>query len=459
MSADSITPPPHADSPVGVDLGEALEAGRYNWYLKTLVFLTAVTIVFDGADSQLLGIAIPSIMADWALPRSAFAALLAVGIFGMMLGGALGGLAGDRFGRKTALVGSVLIFGLFTVAIAFADSVKVLGLLRFLAGLGLGGAMPNATALVAEYVPRSKRPLAITLTIVCVPLGGMLAAWMAGRILPLHGWRTLFLIGGLAPLLVAVLLLAALAESPRYLARRLNRRLQLFRFLYRSGHRYPPETIFVIRDEAPNAKPSLRELFSSGLSRDTLALWAAFFSCLLAIYASFGWIPSLLSGAGLSIPLASKGLFYFNLGGVAGAVLGGAIITRIGSKPIMLTLAGSALACALILSGIHIDPGAPGTLLIMLTAFGTMINAVQTTMFALAANVYPSAFRATGIGTAVSVGRIGGVLSTYIGSWAIASGGSRSYFLVIAAAMAIALVSLALVRRHIPPMPSSRATG
>src|SRR5919109_3612131 len=119
-------------------------------------------------------------MRDWTLPRSAFAPILASGMIGMMIGGALAGVVGDRFGRRVALIGSVLVFGLLTAAVALVDNLSALGVLRFLAGLGLGGAMPNAAALASEYVPRRHRPFAITLTIVCVPLGGMLAALVSG---------------------------------------------------------------------------------------------------------------------------------------------------------------------------------------------------------------------------------------------------------------------------------------
>src|SRR5204863_6833136 len=174
-----------------VDVGVLLDEGRSSRYQKLLVGATALAIILDGVDTQLLGNAIPALLKDWSLPRGAFTTVLALGPLGMMVGGAIGGVLGDRVGRRTALLTSVLSFAAFTFAIAAVNGVPMLGLFRFLSGLGLGGAMPNAAALASEYVPRRQRAFAVTLTIVCFPLGGMLAASMAGQVLPLYGWRVL----------------------------------------------------------------------------------------------------------------------------------------------------------------------------------------------------------------------------------------------------------------------------
>ena len=169
-------------NPKTIDVGNLLDEGRWSPYLKFLVLLAALAIIFDGIDNQLLAVSIPSMMKEWSLPRSAFSNVLATGMIGMMIGGAIAGFVGDRLGRKVALLASVVVFGVMTMTISAVNSVFALGLLRFLAGIGLGGAMPNAAALASEYVPRRQRPFSVTLTIVCVPLGGMLAAYLAGQI-------------------------------------------------------------------------------------------------------------------------------------------------------------------------------------------------------------------------------------------------------------------------------------
>jgi AAHS family 4-hydroxybenzoate transporter-like MFS transporter len=167
-----------------VNVAELLDSGRWTGYQRWLIALVAMTIVFDGIDNQLLGIVIPTLMSEWQVPRRAFALVVSLGYFGMMIGGMVAGLAGDRIGRRAALLGSMIVFGVFTLAAAFVHSPGSIGALRFLAGIGLGGAMPNAATLAAEYVPVRLRPIAVTITIVCVPLGGTLAVVIGIQALP-----------------------------------------------------------------------------------------------------------------------------------------------------------------------------------------------------------------------------------------------------------------------------------
>ena len=431
------------------DIGTLLDESHWSGYQKLLVAGTALTIILDGLDNQLLAAAVPALMREWGLPRPAFASVLAAGMFGMMLGGAAGGVIGDRIGRRVALLGSVIAFGLLTVLVSFADSVTVLGVLRFLAGLGLGGAMPNAAALSSEYVPRRHRPFAVTLTIVCIPLGGTLAGIFGAEILPRYGWRTLFLAGGIVPLVLAAALFQVLPESPRYLARHRPRWPELLALLARLGHALPRDTTFV--DPAEKAVPvSAGALFVPEFRRDTLALSASFFFCLLSVYIGTNWVPSLLAGANFGSEIAGYGLTAFNLGGVVGAVLGAVIISRRGSRVTMLTMTAGAIAGALFLGSVPVGTRSAASVLMLLAWTGGLINAVQTTMYALAAHVYPTAIRATGVGTAVAFGRIGGVVSPYAGSWALESGGASLLFFLIAATMTLVFTALAAVRHHIP---------
>jgi AAHS family 4-hydroxybenzoate transporter-like MFS transporter len=433
-----------------IDVGRLLDEGAWSNLQKLFVFLTALAIVFDGIDNQLLGIAVPAIMRDWSLQRAAFAPVVASGLIGMMIGGAIAGLVGDRVGRRAALIGSVLVFGVMTLAAVLVDGVAALGALRFLAGLGLGGAMPNAAALASEYVPRRHRPVAVTLTIVCVPLGATIAALLGGRVLPALGWRALFAIGGILPLLLAALLWRALPESPRFLARHTDRWPELARILRRIGCTVPPDAAFVDATEKGVAGGSTRALFTSDLRRDTFALWIAFFTCLLAVYTAFNWVPTMMTDAGLSISVATNGLAAFNLGGVAGAIAGGLVIGRIGSRVTMLTMTAGAILGAIALASLPLTASVPHAPIVALLGFtGALINGVQTTMYALAAHVYPTSIRATGVGTAVAVGRSGGVLSSYVGSWALGAGGSTAFFGAIAGALTATFCALAAVRRHV----------
>jgi AAHS family 4-hydroxybenzoate transporter-like MFS transporter len=428
------------------DIGPLLDDGRWTGYQKLLVLAAALTIILDGVDNQLLSVAIPALITEWSRPATAFTPVVASGLVGMMLGGAIAGVVGDRLGRRVALLGSVFVFGILTTSIRFVDDLQTLGVLRFFAGLGLGGAMPNAAALAAEYVPRRQRPFAVTLTIVCVPLGGALAGFVGARILPELGWRALFLVGGLMPLALGLVLIWALPESPRFLARHRHRWPELARLLRRMGHEVPEGSEFSDSTEAARSA-SLRELFVPEFRRDTLALCASFFFCLIAAYGAVFWLPTLLRGAGFDLATASNGLLAFNLGGVAGALLGATAISRVGSRLTMLAMCVGAIAGAGTIASMAVGPPPTVVLFALLAWTGGLINGTQTTMYALAAHVYPASIRATGVGTAVAFGRIGGVLSS--SAPALAAGSPR-FFMLLAGMMALVFVSLAAIGRHIP---------
>jgi len=436
-----------------VDVGQVLDEGRWTGYQKLLIVGTALTIVLDGVDNQLLPNSIPTLMKEWGQPRPAFINALASGPFGMMIGGLMGGVIGDRLGRRVALLGSVVTFAVITIAIAFVNSIDALLVLRFLAGVGLGGAMPNAATLASEYVPRRQRPFAVTLTIVCIPLGGFVAAELAARIIPAYGWRSLFLVGGIVPLVLAAILWKVLPESPRFLAQRRERWPELTRLLTRIGHDVPAGVEYV-ETAAPGAQPakkaSIGDLFAPLFARDTAGLWGSFFFCLMVNYVAIQLVPAMLSGAGFTQPAASRGLTMVNIGGVIGAVVGALVIQRLGSRVTMLGMSLAAVACSIVMAGMRLDPADAFALMGMFLVTGGLLNAVQTTMYALAANVYPTGIRSTGVGTAVAFGRIGNVLAVYVGNYALVQGGPPGYFTSWAILMVLVFVSLAVIQRHVP---------
>jgi AAHS family 4-hydroxybenzoate transporter-like MFS transporter len=437
-----------------VDVAALIDDGRFTAHQQLLVAATALMIVLDGADNQLLSNAVPAMMREWDVPRASFANASAAAPFGMIIGGLLGGMLGDRIGRSTSLLLSVACFSVMTGFVAIVDGLTTLTVARFLAGLGLGGAMPNAAALTAEFVPRRQRPIAITLTIVCIPLGGVLAGLAAGQIIPAYGWRVLFVAGGVGPLVLALLLFKLLPESPRFLTRMPHRWPELRSALRRMGHRIDDDASFVDAADTVDARRgSIAQLFAPALRLDSLALIGAFGSCLLAIWMGFLWIPAMLTDAavGFAQPDASFALSLFNFGGVAGAIIGALLIQRVGSRPALLTIAALAVACALLMSVMPVTPRAWVTVMVMFAISGALLNAVQATMYALAAHVFPTAIRGTGVGVTVAVGRLGNVAASYVGTWALSTGGPPLYFQMWAAAMTLVLIFLAVIRRHILP--------
>jgi AAHS family 4-hydroxybenzoate transporter-like MFS transporter len=265
---------------------------------------------------------------------------------------------------------------------------------------------------------------------------------------------------GIVPLVLAAVLLNVLPESPRYLARLKERWPELRALLRRLGHDVPADAVFIDGLEKVAARrASVGDLLAPEYRRDTIALCGSFFFCLLSVYIGTTWVPSMLNATGFDIGTASYGLTAYNFGGVVGAILGAVVIMRLGSRISMLTMAAGAIAGAVVLANMQIGPASAFAVFAMLAWTGGLINAVQTTMYALAAHVYPTSVRATGVGTAVAFGRIGGVLSPSVGSWALESGGSSAFFGLTAATMTAAFVALAAVRHHIPGASAVRAAG
>jgi AAHS family 4-hydroxybenzoate transporter-like MFS transporter len=442
-----------------VDVGAILDKGEFGGYQKLLVLFTALTIVLDGFDNQVMGGAIPALMRDWHIAtRGPFSYVLTAGMVGMMVGGAIGGVLGDKFGRRNALLGSVISFGILTVLVSMANSIPMLIVLRFFAGLGLGGAMPTATAISSEYVPMRRRPVAVTLTVICVPLGGALAGWIGGYILPRYGWRVLFAVGGAIPLVLAAVLLKILPESPRYLAGLQERWGELRALLRRLGHDVPADAAFVDPHEKATKRASIGALFVPEFRADTIALFACFLFCFFGAYMGTNWVPSMLDRAKFDVGTASYGLLAWNLGVLVFALVAAFVIPRIGSRITMLVLTAGSIAGCVTLAMMNITPAQMLPVFIMLGVTGGLVNATQTTMYALAANVYPTNIRATGVGTTVAVGRIGGVLSPIVGA-PVLDAGTSPYFFAIAGTMGVVFIALASVKRHVPrPLLGAKAT-
>ena len=444
-----MTSSPPRDDAFAFDIGPALDGGDWSGTQKRIIALIACAIILDGFDNQVLGFTVPLLLREWQITRDALAPVFALGFVGMVIGTIFGGMLGDRVGRRPALIASVLVFGIATGVTALVHSVAELAICRIVAGFGLGGAMPVAATLLAEFAPARKRSMAVTLGIVCIPLGGVIGGLIAARILPVTGWRALFLIGGALPLVVATSLVALLPESPRFLVRRPERHSALARLLAKLGHEVDLNGAFIdSHDVEKGRSASIASLFARDWRRDTTALWIAFFSCLLTTYLVFSWAPALLAQAGFDIATSSLGLAIFNLGGVAGALGAASVMPKLGSRPVMLTMAGGGVAGAALLAILPAGATATSLLLLALAIEGGFINAAQTSLYALSAQIYPAALRSTGVGAAAGIGRTGAIMSSFVGA-AILAGGWSSYFAVLGLGMAVTFVALALIRGHL----------
>jgi len=389
---------------------------------RKLGLLTAIAILLDGLDSQALSFALPAIAAEWGVEKGSFGIVFMVGLVGMSVGTIVLGYAGDRIGRPAAMAISVVLFGLFTGLCAIADGVNEMLVFRFIAGLGMGGAIPNAAAIMSETIMPRWRPLAVTSTILCIPLGGMVGGFLASWILPVFGWRPLFIGCGLISILLGIAL---------YLERRAA-----------------PVADSASPSTSPGFGKTLAVLLAGDARRDTLAIWAAYFWSMMAVYLSLNWLPSLLAGEGFDLRGASLVAAIFNCGGIVGALLGAALIRPFGSKAVLVTMAlgGGVTSALLVLHPPH--PTAFALSVALIAALGVFSAGIQSILFAVAAQLYAAETRSTAIGVAVGFGRTGAMISAIAGG-ALIGVENGGFFLVMALLMTMLSISLTILRKHV----------
>jgi len=253
------------------------------------------------------------------------------------------------------------------------------------------------------------------------------------------------------PILVAVLLWSAMPESPRFLAQHRARWPELAMLLNRLGRGVPGNSAFEdSRELSGGAGSRVRALFVPSLARDTAGLWIAFLFCLGSIYLVFGWLPAMLAAQGANLAYASEGLAIYNFGGVAGVLLWAALITARGSRRPLLAASLGCAATALLILLVPAPAHSAGMLMLAAIGLnGLLANALQTSLYAVAAHVYPTAVRASGIAWAAAIGRAGGIVSSVFGASVIASG-AATYWVAIAVSMVLAFAGVAVIARHIP---------
>ena len=447
-----------AASPQTIDIGVVLDEASWSGLQKRVLVLVSLVIVLDGLDTQTLTLAIPSIIREWGIGRGPFGWVLAVGFIAMAIGTAYGGMLGDRLGRRGALLASTAIFGAGTLAGAATHDVWWLGTTRVLASIGLGAAMPNATAMVAEYTPQARRSLALAIAMGSQPIGTFIGGMLAAYILPRGSWKTLFVVCGVIPLAGGVLLLFMLPESIRFLLARRGDARRIASLLTRLGHPAAAGATFIDSGEDRPARASLRELFTPAHRRDTLALSGALFCVIFTNLFVLSWTPSLLASLGYAAGVTSMASASVSIGGLLGAIGGGVLFARIGSRRALSFMTGGAVATALVLVLTPIGPvgaGAAAVLLLLLVA-GMFIPGTQVQLFSLAGQAYPTSIRATGIGLVAAVGRIGAVGSGLVGPLLIPAG-SPGFFGAVACAMVAS--GLLLLGTRTVVRPSVRPAG
>ena len=425
----------------GVDIAAFIDAQPVTRGQAGLVLTCAAVLLVDGFDTQAIGYVAPAIAQAWSLPRGALGPVFSASLVGLMIGALTFGPLADRVGRKWIIVLSTAAFGVCTLATVLADGTASLLAIRFLTGLGLGGAMPNTVALTAEFCQHRRRATIVMLMFGGFSVGGALGGLVASALIPAFGWRSVFLAGGVAPLLLAPALAWRLPESVRLLALRGGADRQIARILARlfPGPAWPQGVRFLVREPALPGSP-IRHLFSEGRSTATILLWVVFFMSLLDLYFLANWLPSVLSELGASVSLAALLGALLQVGGVAGVLTLGRFVDRFAFRALALTYGAAAFAVV----AIGYSGGSIALAAITIFCAGFCIVGGQTAANALAASYYPTTIRATGVGWALGIGRVGSIIGPLAGGAFLAMHWDSELLFLIAAIPALCAAAAAV---------------
>jgi len=436
-SADTFGSQAPSNGGLTRDLANAIDEAPWSAFQKWMLACFAMVFAVDGLANQSLGIALPALIADWGVERAAFAPVTAANLAGVALGSIVGGLLGDTIGRRWAVIGAIFLFGIMTAAGGLTQDAMQLMVVRFVDGLGIGAAIPNGAALISEFTPRNRRGRAIAVGMVFIPIGGIIAGALGATLLELLGWRAMFFVAGSIPIVLGFVFLRMVPESPSFLFRA-GKHDELARLLKRCNIALAPGQTFSVPDGNATIMAPLRTLLASGMRHQTLLLWGGFFCCLMASYTIFSWVPTMLHTLGFDLTMTSLGITAFHAGGVIGALFSGALLDRKGFSNAHMALSGAAAALAFALA-LLLSQNILSLLLIgpMMLALGFCIAGLHNTLYTLATNTYPTEARATGVGIASAVGRLGAVLSSFTGVISLDLGGSFAFFSVIAVLLAL----------------------
>jgi len=385
---------------------------RFQWVIFTLCFCV---VLLDGFDTAAIGYIAPSLVSEWGVERSALGPVLSAALFGLVVGSLSAGPLADRFGRKTVLTIAASIFGLACLASAFSAGLNQLVAWRFITGLGLGAAMPNAVTMMNEYCPEARRATLTNAMFCGFPLGAALGGFLAAWMIPHLGWRSVLLLGGVAPLVLAILILFLLPESVRYMVEKNYPEERIREALHRVQPAVTelPLTTTGVSDETEKlarARSSIGVVLSSELLVGSIMLWLAYFMGLVIFYALINWMPVLLKDAGVAPSTAALVSALFPLGGF-GAILSGWLMDRFNAN--LIIAACFALTAAAVYA-IGQSTGNIVLLMLVVLGAGTIMNTAQSSLPTLAAAFYPTNGRATGVAWMMGIGRFGGIAGSFL---------------------------------------------
>jgi len=442
-----------------LDVDTLIEGQPLGRLQYVIVFWLCAFMLIEGYNMQVVAFTAPAIIREWHQTKASFGPVISATVIGYMMGSMLLGTMGDRLGRKRVIIGGALTFGLFTGVAAFAESLTQLLSLRVLAGIGLGGAVSTGIALAAEFTPHRMRATVIGLMYVGYTVGASMGGFLSAVLIPAYGWRSVFVVGGLLPFPLCLVLATVLPESIRFLALKgaSPERLGAIARRLRPEQNFSGVTRYTAAESRHGNSP-VAGLFQDGRALFTVLLWFAFIASLAGHYFLTGWLPTVLSDAGFSISQANIALALLQVGGAIGSVLVGLMLDRFGVR--IVVLAFFLATPAVISLGMISHP--VSLLFVMVAVAGGGVLGGQTALNAVSGIVYPTEMRGTGAGWALGIGRIGSMAGPIVGGILITKGFSRlslfswSSLPLFFAGLAMLVLSLRLRGGRLSELQASR---
>jgi MFS transporter, AAHS family, 4-hydroxybenzoate transporter len=378
-----------------------------------IIVLCGLVALLEGYDLAVISVAAPAMAGPLHIAPNQFGAVFSAAVLGLMLGGFGLGPIADRYGRRCVLIGATAALGLFTLCTASAATVQQILLFRFLAGVGLGGAMPSFISLAAEYTPRSNRQAVVGLLSTGLPLGGVMVGLLGSRLIDAAGWQSLFYIGGILPLSLSIVMIRALPDSIEFLVMRGAAWGEIRDLLVRISPTVNTASgcPFVVDGEKTRGVP-VWHLFAAGGAFGTILLWTSYFVTFIMMTTSIAWTPTLLQRAGIGSAQSSVAFALFALGNVFGAPLSGFLVSRFAARRVLpVALVGSGMT----LSAVGHASQSIALVTVFLAFAGFFLGVASSGLIALTTLLYSTAIRSTGVGWAMGIGRLG----SFVGPLAI----------------------------------------
>lgn len=430
---------------------EALDknpVSKKTWWALAIILIVLIT---DGYDAQAISYIVPILSEQWGMPAATFAPVFTANILGLTLGAMLISPLGDRFGSRNVLMACVLTYSLLTIGMIFAYDINSLIVVRFLCGLGMGAAMPNALALMSDYSPTRYRTLMVTVAAAGYSLGGMLSGLVSAAIVDTVGWKAVLMIGGIIPILMLPFIYKFLPEAINNLladpAPHTRFRTMAKNFI--PGWKIPEgfsQLPKEITAQSTDTKFPVLNLFRNGWARPTIFIWGTYMSMMMLTYFYLSWLPVLLKQSGLSINVANVMTSLFLLSGVIGALLISYVADKVQNKsPILFTMfVGAALATLFI----GFQNTNPTVLVVGVLVAGFCIIGGNLIMNSFTSSFYPDYARATGIGWGLGIGRFGSIMAPVLGGYLLASNTNVSdIFFIFIVPAAVASFFILFVRK------------